>query len=143
MLGMYDEAKAEFARVLEQDQANDVARRNLTYLSDLSSVTRRLLPALPLLSLPCLLLWPAVFGGQAFVPADLLRDVAPWRTAGRSAPGPLDASDVGQRGRVLPLACCSPPKRSAPATCPSGTHTSSAGRPSSPTPSRRSFTRPT
>ncbi len=32
MLGMYEEAKAEFARVLEQDQANDVARRNLTYL---------------------------------------------------------------------------------------------------------------
>ena len=32
MLGRYEEAKAEFARVLEQDQSNDVARRNLTYL---------------------------------------------------------------------------------------------------------------
>lgn len=32
MLGMYNEAKAEFARVLAQDQGNDVARRNLTYL---------------------------------------------------------------------------------------------------------------
>ena len=32
MLGRYEEAKAEFGRVLEQDQGNDVARRNLTYL---------------------------------------------------------------------------------------------------------------
>ena len=32
MLGRYEEAKAEFARVLEQDHGNDVARRNLTYL---------------------------------------------------------------------------------------------------------------
>ncbi|MDQ2798172.1 MAG: hypothetical protein M3Y13_00835 [Armatimonadota bacterium] len=32
MLGMYDEAKAEFACVLAQDEGNDVARRNLTYL---------------------------------------------------------------------------------------------------------------
>jgi len=32
MLGMYEEAKAEFERVLEQDGGNDIARRNLTYL---------------------------------------------------------------------------------------------------------------
>jgi hypothetical protein len=32
MLGLYDKAKEEFARVLEQDQENDTARRNLTYL---------------------------------------------------------------------------------------------------------------
>jgi len=47
-------------------------------------VTRRLirfLPLLALLVLPCLLLWPVVVHGEAFLPADLLRDVAPWRTA--------------------------------------------------------------
>lgn len=49
---------------------------------------RRLLPALPLFLLPCLLLWPAVFGGQSLVPADLLRDIAPWRTPGSPPPVP-------------------------------------------------------
>ena len=49
---------------------------------------RRLLPVLPLLLLPCLLLWPVVFGGQSLVPADLLRDVAPWRIAGSPPPIP-------------------------------------------------------
>ena len=47
-------------------------------------MTRRLirfLPLLALLVLPCLLLWPVVVHGEAFLPADLLRDVAPWRTA--------------------------------------------------------------
>jgi hypothetical protein len=29
---MYEEAKTEFARVLERDRQNDVALRNLTYL---------------------------------------------------------------------------------------------------------------
>jgi len=37
--------------------------------------------ALALLVPPCLLLWPVVAHGEAFLPADLLRDVAPWRTA--------------------------------------------------------------
>jgi len=41
----------------------------------------RLLPLLALLAMPCLLLWPAVAHGEAFLPADMLRDVAPWRTA--------------------------------------------------------------
>jgi len=40
-----------------------------------------LLPFLALLLPPCLLLWPVVAHGEAFLPADLLRDVAPWRTA--------------------------------------------------------------
>ena len=47
-------------------------------------MTSRLLPLFPffaLLLLPCLLLWPVVFQGEAFLPADLLRDVAPWRTS--------------------------------------------------------------
>ena len=39
-----------------------------------------LLPFLALLLAPCLLLWPVVFGGEAFLPADLLRDIAPWRS---------------------------------------------------------------
>ncbi len=41
---------------------------------------RRLRPMLALLLLPCLLLWPVVFRGEAFLPADLLRDIAPWRS---------------------------------------------------------------
>ena len=41
----------------------------------------RLLPFLALLVPPCLLLWPVVAHGEAFLPADLLRDIAPWRTA--------------------------------------------------------------
>lgn len=45
----------------------------------------RLLPALftvvVLFVPPCLLLWPVVAHGEAFLPADLLRDVAPWHTA--------------------------------------------------------------
>lgn len=49
----------------------------------------RLLPvlftALALLVPPCLLLWPVVAHGEAFLPADLLRDVAPWRTANPAA----------------------------------------------------------
>jgi Flp pilus assembly protein TadD len=31
MLGMYDEAKGQFARVLERDRENQIALRNLTY----------------------------------------------------------------------------------------------------------------
>ena len=45
---------------------------------------RRLIGLLPFLALlvpPCLLLWPVVAHGEAFLPADLLRDIAPWRTA--------------------------------------------------------------
>ncbi len=42
---------------------------------------RVLLTALALLVPPCLLLWPVVAHGEVFLPADLLRDVAPWRTA--------------------------------------------------------------
>ena len=49
----------------------------------------RLLPALliaaALLLPPCLLLWPVVVHGEAFLPADLLRDVAPWRTPNPAA----------------------------------------------------------
>ena len=41
----------------------------------------RILPFLLLALLPCLLLAPVVFGGDVFLPADLLRDIAPWRTA--------------------------------------------------------------
>ena len=41
----------------------------------------RLLPFLALLLGPCLLLWPVVVHGEVFLPADMLRDVAPWRTA--------------------------------------------------------------
>ena len=41
----------------------------------------RLLPLFVLALLPCLLLAPVVFGGEAFLPADLLKDIAPWRTA--------------------------------------------------------------
>jgi len=37
-------------------------------------------PLCVLLLLPCLLLWPVVFGGAVFLPADLLHDIAPWRT---------------------------------------------------------------
>jgi len=42
---------------------------------------RRFLPFFLLALLPCLLLWPVVFGGEVFLPADLLKDMAPWRTA--------------------------------------------------------------
>lgn len=45
----------------------------------------RLLPFVALLLLPCLLLWPVVFGGEAFLPADLLRDIAPWRSPDTSS----------------------------------------------------------
>jgi len=45
------------------------------------SRARALLPVLLLLLPPCLLLWPVVFHGEAFLPADLLRDIAPWRTS--------------------------------------------------------------
>ncbi len=41
----------------------------------------RLLPFLVLALLPCLLLAPVVFSGDVFLPADLLKDIAPWRTA--------------------------------------------------------------
>ncbi|MGI4788753.1 MAG: YfhO family protein [Janthinobacterium lividum] len=39
------------------------------------------MPFLFLAALPCLLLWPVVFGSDVFLPADLLKDIAPWRTA--------------------------------------------------------------
>ena len=42
---------------------------------------QRAVPLCALLLLPCLLLWPVVFGGAVFLPADLLHDVAPWRTS--------------------------------------------------------------
>jgi len=45
-----------------------------------STQLRHFLPFLLLALLPCLLLGPVVFGGEVFLPADLLRDVAPWRT---------------------------------------------------------------
>jgi len=45
------------------------------------AIMRRFLPFFLLALLPCLLLWPVVFGGEVFLPADLLKDVAPWRTA--------------------------------------------------------------
>ena len=48
----------------------------------------RFVPCLTLLLLPCLLLWPVVFGGEAFLPADLLRDIAPWRGPDHSSPIP-------------------------------------------------------
>ena len=42
---------------------------------------RSFAPFFVLLLLPCVLLWPVVFQGAAFLPADLLRDIAPWRTS--------------------------------------------------------------
>lgn len=41
---------------------------------------RRYLPYFLFLLLPCLLLWPVLANGEAFLPADLLRDISPWRT---------------------------------------------------------------
>ncbi len=46
----------------------------------LFGIVRRLLPFFVLALLPCLLLWPVAFGGDVFLPADLLKDVAPWRS---------------------------------------------------------------
>lgn len=48
----------------------------------------RVLPLLVLLLLPCLLLWRVVFLHEAFLPADLLRDVAPWRPVSAPASVP-------------------------------------------------------
>ena len=45
-----------------------------------NTLIRRFLPFLLFAALPCLLLWPVVFGGDVFLPADLLKDIAPWRT---------------------------------------------------------------
>ena len=45
-----------------------------------AALMRRLLPFFVLALLPGLLLWPVVFGGEVFLPADLLKDIAPWRT---------------------------------------------------------------
>ncbi len=47
----------------------------------LSPQMNRLLPFVVLTLLPCLLLAPVVFGGDVFLPADLLKDIAPWRAA--------------------------------------------------------------
>ena len=41
--------------------------------------TAQLLVGVFLFALPCLLLFPVVFGGQAFLPADILGDVFPWK----------------------------------------------------------------
>ncbi len=48
----------------------------------------RILPFLFLALTPCLLLAPVVFGGDVFLPADLLKDIAPWRTADPSSQVP-------------------------------------------------------
>ena len=45
----------------------------------MKSAAGRYWPLLVFLSLPCLMLWP-VLAGKCLVPADLLADVAPWRT---------------------------------------------------------------
>jgi len=45
----------------------------------------RLLPFIVLLVLPMLLLWRVVFLGEAFVPADLLKDIYPWGNPGKPA----------------------------------------------------------
>ncbi|MBV9850704.1 MAG: hypothetical protein JO250_13605 [Armatimonadetes bacterium] len=45
-----------------------------------------LLPFLALLLLPTLLLWRVVFAGDVFLPADLLRDIAPWRDESHLVP---------------------------------------------------------
>jgi len=45
----------------------------------------RLLPFIVLLVLPILLLWRVVFLGEAFVPADLLKDVYPWGNPAKPA----------------------------------------------------------
>ena len=50
----------------------------------MSRLLRSFAPLLALLLLPSVLLWPVVFQGQAFLPADLLRDIAPWRTSNPS-----------------------------------------------------------
>ena len=47
----------------------------------MSRIRMSALPALILALLPILLLWRVVFQGEAFVPADLQRDIAPWRAA--------------------------------------------------------------
>ncbi|MEO7719079.1 MAG: hypothetical protein ABIY70_23020 [Capsulimonas sp.] len=47
----------------------------------MSRIRMSALPALILALLPILLLWRVVFLGEAFVPADLQRDIAPWRNA--------------------------------------------------------------
>lgn len=44
-----------------------------------------ILPPFVLLLLPCVLLWRVVLLGEAFVPADLLRDIAPWRSPSSSS----------------------------------------------------------
>lgn len=44
------------------------------------------LPVLFLLLIPTLLLWRVVFMGDVFLPADLLRDIAPWRDPARLVP---------------------------------------------------------
>lgn len=60
------------------------------------SVRRSLLTIPLFLLLACLLLWPVVFGGQAFVPATLLRYVAPWEQAAKPPWNPLMYDSVGQ-----------------------------------------------
>lgn len=56
------------------------------------SLSRRLCaqaaPLFVLVFLPCALLWRVVFFGDAFLPADLLRDIAPWRDPAAPAPFP-------------------------------------------------------
>ena len=49
---------------------------------------RRCLPFLVLAALPCFLLAPVAFGGDVFLPADLLKDIAPWRSADPNAQVP-------------------------------------------------------
>lgn len=53
-------------------------------------------PLLVFILLACLLLWPVVFGGQVFVPATLLRYVAPWEQDSKPPWNPLMYDSVGQ-----------------------------------------------
>ena len=93
MLGRYDEAKDGVRACSGTGPAERCrpAQPDLPAIAVTHPPTRAAAPGSPplvLLLLPCLLLWRVVFLHEAFVPADLLRDVAPWRRPARLARSP-------------------------------------------------------
>lgn len=60
------------------------------------TILRRLWPAGLFGALACLFLWKVVFAGQVFVPAQLLRYLAPWTAEPRPPWNPLMYDSVGQ-----------------------------------------------